>query len=566
MLRQLKIKNFAIIEEQSIDFKQGLNIIMGETGAGKSIIIDSLLLLAGARSNTDQVRKGEIKAVIEAIFILEEGHPIHQLLKELELDSFGGELIIRREISAKGGNRSFINDTPVQVNDLKKVGSLIIDFHGQHQHQSLLNRDNHINIIDRLIRNINIIDTYQNAYKDLSVACKALTKNLSLEKELNEKQSFRKFQFDEISKVDPQIDEDQTIENELKKLENAEWIVGSSKKLYADLYAGAGSVLETLTDAAKITKELEKYETTFNDYTQEINSAIISLTEVAKFANNYAGDIEFSPEKIESLRQRSKEIKNLCKKYGSIERVLELKAELEEQLNLTENFEEQIKQLEKEIEKKSVIAGEAAGKLSSERQNTAKAFEASIENSLKNLGIDNPAFRVDFSRNKSDDMLTGKIDGTKYKLNHSGVDQIEFLISTNKGEELKALADVASGGEISRVMLAIKSIIADISDVSVLVFDEIDSGISGRIAQKAGLVMKSLSKNRQILAITHLPQIAALGDNNIFVQKYEKNGRTVSVASILSEEEVTNEVAKLLGGEKINENHLSTAKELMKIA
>ena len=175
-------------------------------------------------------------------------------------------------------------------------------------------------------------------------------------------------------------------------------------------------------------------------------------------------------------------------------------------------------------------------------------------------------YLVDFSRNKSDDMLTGKIDGTKYKLNHSGVDQIEFLISTNKGEELKALADVASGGEISRVMLAIKSIIADISDVSVLVFDEIDSGISGRIAQKAGLVMKSLSKNRQILAITHLPQIAALGDNNIFVQKYEKNGRTVSVASILSEEEVTNEVAKLLGGEKINENHLSTAKELMKIA
>lgn len=565
MIKKLNIKNFAIIESQVIDFRTGLNIIMGETGAGKSLLIDSMLLLAGGRSSTDQIRHGEKKSVIEATFEFPAEHPIFNLLNEFELDNFGTEIIIRREISQKSATRCFINDSPVQVNDLKNFGNLIFDFHDQHQHQSLLNKENHIQIIDNLVLNKSLFDDYQNNYQQLLEINNKLRKTIALEKELREKESFRKFQFEEIKKVDPKENEDTELEHELQILENSEFILEKANEINYELYSKDSSVYEILNRLIKNSQELAKYDESFNEYAQELNTALISITEVAKYAGDFTSEIEFSPDKAESIRLRLKELKNLQKKYGSIEAILNLKNELESQLKLTENFQEEIKRIEEEYQTQFQMTFKSALLLSQARKETSINFSNSIVESLKNLGIENGMFDVKFNSENIANGLTGLMDGNKIKINENGFDSLEFMISTNKGESLKPLSDVASGGEISRVMLAIKSIIADISDVPVMIFDEIDSGISGRIAQKAGIMMKKLASARQIIAITHLPQIAALADNAIFVRKSESDSRTFSEAKSLEINELEIEVAKLLSGEDVSPHHINSAKLLMNI-
>lgn len=564
MIKKLEIKNFAIIDSQIIDFTNGFNIILGETGAGKSLLIDAMLLLAGSRASADLVQKDQKKAIIEGTFEIDLSNEVFRLIDELNLDSLDSVLIIRREISHKGINRCFINDSPVQVSDLKRFGSLIFDFHGQHQHQSLLDKEKHLEIIDNLIIDKSIFQNYSDEYNKALELDSKLKNIKSQEREFKEKESFRRFQFEEINKINPLENEDKSLEAELELLENAEWIVATSNDLNYDLYSKEGSLIEVLNDAIKKTLSLSKFESNFNIYSNELKTALVSITEVANFARDYSNSIDYNPDKVESARIRLKELKSLQKKYGSIESIIELKKQLEEQLNITENFHERINSIKKELDISVQNAFSYAVNLSNHRKSVALDFSSSIINSLKNLGIENGNFKVNFDYEVSESGIFYKYEDKSVRLSPSGIDAVEFMLSTNLGEAMKPLTEVASGGEISRIMLAIKSIVADISKIPVMIFDEIDSGISGRIAQKAGIAMKNLAEKRQIIAITHLPQIAALAQHAIYVKKSELDTRTISESKVLNIDELQIEVAKLLAGENINQHHLNTAKELMK--
>src|SRR3989339_751270 len=454
MLKSLLIKNFALIDSLEIEFSRGLNIITGETGAGKSVIVEALLMALGERASADLIREGEKKAVIEGVFNLPNKSSINILLEENQID-LNDELLIRRELSDKGNSRCFINDSPVNLALLKKIGDMLVDFHGQHDHQLLLNRETHIILLDLVADIENIKDEYLILFNSLNENIhhlRELRKNESL---LKTKEESLRFELNEIEKINPKPDEE-----------------------------------------------------------------------------------------------------NL----------------LEQELNLIINFDDEINELEKVIINLKKQAGEKASKLSEMRKNTSLKLDKSVVQTLKTVGIENSVFRTVISNTELENDSSTSLretevsvitNGKAYIAKPDGIDDVEFFISTNKGETPKPLANIASGGEISRVMLALKSIVADSDKLPILVFDEIDIGISGRIAQKVGTTMKELSSNHQIIAITHLPQIAALGDRNIRVEKSTKQGRTLINCKLISEKEKVEEIAKLLSGEKITDTSLKTASELI---
>ena len=566
MLITLTIKNFVLIDSLEMDFDRGLNIITGETGAGKSIMIDALSILLGERASSDMVRTGEKKAVIEAVFKLKKDNIIFDLLKDNDLDSEDDEIIIRRELLAKGSSRSFLNDSPVKLNLLKTFGNHLVDFHGQHDHQQLLSKDSHINILDIPAKIDKQLAKYQQEFAQLKDMVNELNDLVAREQSMRAKEDIQRFELEEIEKVNPQINEEADLEAELKLLQNSESLFEMSSEVYTQLYSGDDSVHDMLNKVKIQLENLKEIDPEFTEFLSECKSALISADEIAQFAGSYKDNIEFNPQKIEYIRSRLHELSGLRKRYGTYEAIFEKKVQLENDLNLITNFDAEITGLKKRINAQKTIAGKTAGNISKTRYSTAKSFEKNIVNSLETMGIDNSVFNVDFALRLAEDNANNQItvvfNDKEYLADSSGIDQIEFLISTNKGESPKPLAETASGGEISRVMLAVKSIAAESDNLPMLVFDEIDKGISGRIAQKVGLTMKKLAENHQIIAITHLPQIAALGDKNIYVEKHEGAERTTASAVTLDESSKLREIAKMLSGETISESALESAAEL----
>ncbi|MFP4368668.1 MAG: DNA repair protein RecN [Candidatus Kapaibacterium sp.] len=566
MLKKLQIKNFAIIREQDIEFTPGLNIITGETGSGKSILIDALIIALGGRASADFVRKGENKSVIECLFSMEGSHPVHRILEENELDSFADELIIRREISSRGISRAFVNDSPVQVSTLKELGGYLIDFHGQHDHQSLLRPESHIDILDSAFNSSELKKIIYDIFRQINSAIKELKNLKGKEILLREKAEFNRLKLKEIEEADPKAGEYDDLEHELSKLSNAEFLHSLTNELFNNLHYSDLSVNNRLSEAAGSLRTLYEIDSDFEVYIKELDSAIVSIKEVARFCKEYSDGIIFDPHRIEEIRVRLQKLKSLTKKYGSIDSAIELSESLKNDLSLMENFETQIKLIKDRIDNLSHSAGRIAFELSNARKAASIKLKETIQATLKQLGIENAVFETEFGNEKTDgisyDHPAALIDGKPYKLSGKGIDKIEFLISTNAGETPKPLTNVASGGEISRIMLALKSLIAERDNMPVMVFDEIDTGISGRIAQKAGQAMKKLAQKHQILAITHLPQIAALGDHNISVFKVEEEGKTYARSTVLRNAEKLNEIAKLIGGEDISEAVLKSAREL----
>jgi DNA repair protein RecN (Recombination protein N) len=568
MIASIKIQNFILIDNLELNFSPGLNIITGETGSGKSMLISALILLFGERAGSDYVRYGENKALIEAI-LLTNNSEIINLLKENDIEIFESEIIIRREISSKGNTRNFINDSPVNLNTLKRLGELFIDFHGQHDHQALLNPENHIKIFDRTANYLNLLNEYSESYNLLKEKVSEFNSLKSKEKSLLQKIDYQRFTLDEINKTNPLENEDSILEKELNIAQNAEKIFVLTNEIFEKLYNDDSSAFTLLSSSMKNLNELSEFDISFREFQTELEASKISMKEIASAAKSYSDAIEFNPQKIEEIRSRLYQLKLLQKKYGSLNDILELKAKIELELSLIDNFDFEIDNLKIEIKSLQKKCGDFANKLSSERKNFALVVEKNVIDNLENMGIANAGFKVQitnnivFSKNEIDSL--GNIDGKFYSLNQYGIDELEFLISTNKGEVLKSLSEVASGGEISRVMLSLKSLVAKSDTIDTMVFDEIDNGISGRIAQKVGLVMDDISKYRQIIAITHLPQIAALGDINVSIEKKEINERAISSARILNDEEKLYEIAKMLSGDEITEAGLQSAVELIKI-
>ncbi len=572
MLKSLTIKNYALIDELTVDFANGLDIITGETGAGKSIIIDALSLILGERATAEAIRTGADKAVVEGIFSISDNRKLHALLQEQELEA-ADELIVRREVSAKGTSRCLVNDSVVPLAVLKKIGEQLVDLHGQHEHQSLLRTETHIEMLDEYAGVGDLLEEYRTAYRTLRAVSQEIQSVLAREAQLNEKRDLYTFQQQEIDAIAPQPGEDEQIEAELKILENVEKLVSATSLLYEMLYDGETSAHDLLSKAAKQLEELARIDARFEEYARECRSAETIVNEVAKFVHQYSASVEFSPERLEKLRQRLGVLFSLKRKYGgTLEAALAHRQRIEQELATAENVETTLQKLREKREAERAACARLALQLSSRRREASRKLDREIVHELTALGIPNARFttqmrRQQLSTDGSEDEEYVLIEKEKVRIHARGYDDVEFFISTNLGEDVKPLTKVASGGEVSRIMLALKSVLAKADRLPVMIFDEIDVGVSGRIAQAVGLSMKNLSQHHQIIAITHLPQIAGLADEHFVVEKVEeKKGsvrRTTTTIRKLTRDERVREVARLLSGAEVTEAGLKSARELM---
>jgi DNA repair protein RecN (Recombination protein N) len=564
MIKTLAIKDYILIDKIKIQFESGLNIITGETGVGKSIIIDAMNLLIGEKASTDIIRSGSEKAIIEGIFDVSDNQNVINFLGENNYD-ISDELIIRREILRKGTSRSFINDSPASLSHLKELGKFLIDLHGQHEHQSLLRTETHIHLLDNFGNLEKLIDEYRTYYFKLKELFAKLDELKNIESSTKEKKDLYEFQAKEIDAVNPKPNEIDELQNKLNILENSERLYEATSRIYETLYESEFAVYDQLIKVRNLIDDLSRIDKTFSELKNDISSAISIVDELAKFIQSYNSRIEFNPELLEEYRERLGSLILLAKKYGgSLEAVIEHRNKIEKELQLAENFEEEIQKIEDEIEDVRKLCSDAAVRLSEKRREVAEKISKSIVTILKDLGINNAKFDVVFRNKKSDNPRSFvKLGNEYYEATPFGFDDVEFYISTNPGEELKPLAKVASGGEISRIMLALKTILAKSDKLPLMVFDEIDVGISGRIAQKVGKALRNLSEYHQIIAITHLPQIAGFANAHYVVEKKIKDGRAISTIRKLNDEERVYEIAKLISGEEITPASLESAKELI---
>jgi DNA repair protein RecN (Recombination protein N) len=565
MLKNLFIKNVALIEELAIEFGSGLNIITGETGAGKSILLGALGMVLGERTSADVVRKGADKAVIEAVFDATNNKRVEALLVANQIDTTD-EMILRREISAKGHSRCFINDSPATLSLLAAVGAMSIDLHGQHEHQSLLNVDSHLRLLDDYGGLGGLLEDYQKIFATLKHSKAELDALRSKEKELRERRNFYTYQIKEIDAVAPQPDEYEELEQEQNILENSEDLFSATDSLYELLYGADDSVHNRLVKARNILQDLSRIDKTFSESAADAQSAQALVDEITKFVQRYNAGIDFNAERLEEVRERLSALISLKKKYGNtIADVVNYRKKIGEEVALAENFEDAIEKLEKQIKSERDALSEIAIQLSQKRKETAKKLSRVIVQELKTLGIEQGKFEVDFNYmpDAHGDLF---IEKKRYTAFANGGDLAEFLISTNLGEDPKPLVKVASGGEVSRVMLALKTVLAKSERLPILVFDEIDTGVSGKIAQAVGFSMKDLSRYHQIVAITHLPQIAAMADWHFSVKKVTSKQRTISTVETLSPEEHVKEVARLLSGSDITAAAIKSAQELVDAA
>ena len=567
MLKSLLIKDYALIENIQVEFGKGLNIITGETGAGKSILIDAMGLLLGERASTEVVRKGSEKSIVEGIFDIEGNKKVQRLLTQNEID-FSSELIVRREVSLKGTNRCFLNDTPVALNIIKETGDLLVDLHGQHEHQSLLRVETHIDLLDDVANHTNLLEEYRKSFVQLNSLLKDIRDLRQKEDQIKEKKDLYEFQIKEIDEVSPEPEEDNRLESELNILENSAKLLASTNEIYQSVYENEDSIQDRIADVKNKLTELSKIDKSFSEKVNESETVIAILNDISSFVRTYKDRIDLDPEKLEEKRNRIGAINLLKKKYGgTIKSILAHREKIGGEFDLAENFSGKIISLENEIESLRINCGKIAAKISNNRKATSKKVKKEVEEALKNLGISDSCFEIKIENGKleTDSEAYLIVDGKKFKCDTNGIDFIEFFVSTNTGEDPKPLVKVASGGEVSRIMLALKSILAKSDKLPILIFDEIDTGVSGRIAQKVGQTLKSLASFHQIIAITHLPQIAGLSDLHFAVEKKKSGDRVISSIRKLNDDESIKEVAKLMSGEKITEAALNGAKELMNI-
>jgi DNA repair protein RecN (Recombination protein N) len=563
MLKTLEIKDYALIEHINVEFGKEFNIITGETGAGKSILIDSMGLLLGERASTEVIRKGANKTIVEGIFNVEGNKQVSSLLNENDTD-FYPELILRREISLKGANRCFVNDTPVALSVVKELGNLLVDLHGQHEHQSLLRSETHIDYLDDFGNYSGLLAQYKNSYYDLIKIEKEIKSLKENEETLKEKKEIYEFQIKEIDNVSPEKGEEERLNEELKILESSETLAGLSSEIYETLYDSEQSVHDAIVKVKNDLSELSNIDKAFEESSNEAETILALVNDIASFVRSYKSQINLDPTQIDELRERLGAITMLKKKYGgSIKSILEHRKKIGEEFDLADNVSERLEELNKKIKEQRVSTGKLAKNITKKRKETAVKIKKSIIDSLKTLGISHPNFQTNIVNEFAEEGNYLTVDEKSYKCSAKGMDYVEFFISTNLGEDPKPLVKVASGGEVSRIMLSLKSTLAKSDKLPLLIFDEIDVGVSGRIAQKVGSALKELAAYHQVIAITHLPQIAGLADYHYKVEKISLEKRVVSSITKLTDEDRIEEIAKLMSGEEVTEEGIRSAKQLM---
>ncbi|KPU28100.1 DNA repair protein RecN [Caloranaerobacter sp. TR13] len=556
MLLELNIRDFIIIEKMKINLDKGFNIITGETGSGKSIIIDALNILLGGRASKDYIRTGCNKAFIEGLFYLEKLENIKSILDEYGIEvEQDNMLLISREIFSSGKSISRINGRVVTLSMLNKLTKKLVDLHGQHEHQSLLLAENHIELLDSLGKeNINnLVFSVKNEFDKLKKLINRLKEIGIDEMEKERKIDLLKFQLSEIDSAELKIDEEEKIVNELSLLSNAEELLNTVNSIVecinsSDYYKT--SLLDQINSISKNLNKIAKYNNKLKEYNDIIETIYYQLKDIATDLRLYQETIEYDPAKISLLEERLDLINNLKRKYGNtIEEILNYRDKIAYELEIILNNEEEIKKIKQEIFSVEEQLNLICEKLTKERKLIGKHIETEITKQLEELNLKNVKFKVNFEKL---DCFTEK-----------GLDKVEFLIATNPGEPLKPLNKIVSGGELSRVMLAIKTILADVDNIPCLVFDEIDTGISGKTAMIVGEKIRNIAKSHQVICITHLPQIAVLGDVHFYIEKKEIKGKAAAKINKLSYEERIGEISRLLGGTKITEMTKKLAEEML---
>jgi len=561
MLIQLTISNFAIIGHLEIHFKPGLNILSGETGAGKSIIINAVNLILGGRASAELIRSGAEEARVEALFQVPLPSPVSPVLEQMDIP-FQGELLIKRHLSREGRNRIVINGTMATLQMLARLGQMMISVSGQHEHQLLLKPENHLPLLDDFSDLVEEREDLRNAF-DEHQALKE--KQEALKKEIRDKedrQDLARFQREEIEKAALQPGEDTALEVEKKRLLYAEKLMEEIGEAYGALYERDGSVLSSLSQSVRRLEKGAEVEERLKAIVKALGSAKAEIEDSAMELRELQRGIVIDPRRLEEAEERLQLIRKLKRKYGaSIEEILLLKDRLAEQMENLDQRREELGHLESRIQEMEKALVSKAILLSRKRRHAAGRFEDSVKEELALLSLGGTRFEVHFQ--DSVESLKAEQEELLRRLRAEGLDRVEFLLSPNVGEDLKPLSKIASGGELSRIMLAAKSILARTSSVETIVFDEVDSGIGGATAEVVGDKLRSLAEYHQILCITHLPQIASKGKAHFMVEKQVLDGRTRTVISELDHEERVREIARLLAGKKISQKAVAHARELL---
>lgn len=560
MLKQLLIKDYALIDHLTISFGPGLNIMTGETGAGKSIIIGALGLLLGERAKTDIIRQNQPVAVVEGTFQLSDDFDSSDFQEYLNNNR---DLLLRREIHSSGRSRCFINDSPVSNTILSKLGDLLIDLHGQHEHQALLKTDRHLDYLDNFGVDRSIREKIKETFKTYQSLSKQLESQREKETFLKEKRDLLEFQVQEIETVNPEPGEESTLEAEEKILRNTEKIHQSASEIAELLYDGENAVAERLARTEKILAGLKEVDQPFENWLNHCESARIAVEDIAKQFQAYAAKIEFSPQHLEEIRERLGQFSRLKKKYGGeMDQVFEFYEKTKKELNQIQTIDSEIKNLEDELNLAVASLTKDVRKLSEVRMAAADQLEKRVVSALEELGLKNGKFEIHITQKESDSSPI-IIDNKRCSVTSKGIDHVEFYISLNPGQDCKPLAQIASGGEISRIMLALKTVLAESDDVPIMVFDEIDTGISGRIARVVGNKLEDVSSRHQIICITHLPQIASMGRSHISVRKMVRDNQSRTTVKTITDQDRIKEIAQLLGGEQVTESVMQSARELL---
>ncbi len=562
MLKFLHIRNFALAEDLQIEFRPGLNILTGETGAGKSILVGAIAAVLGGRVYTEVIRTGFDRAFVEAIFDARNLPPLKALLESKGIAA-AEELFLRREIALSSGSRAFINDAPVTVATLAEVGDLLLDIHGQHEHQSLLRRETHRHFLDALGQLSPYLQTVAGKFAQLKSLEKSLHDLQQRQQELNSKYDLYEFQFQEIEKAVLKSGEEEELLRERKLLSNAEKLFAVSAQLNTLFSEGEFNLIAAMGQAEHHLRELGDFADDLKKLGEEFSGARIVVEEASRSIEEFQNRLEFDPRRLDEVESRLNLIAQLKKKYNAtVEEILQYQQRIKEDMSLRENFDFEIEKLQKQLQGALNDYYQAAAELSRQRQTVAGEMEQAVQEILSTLGMPDIGFQVSIERIE-DSRGIFRENGKCFYADEFGVDQLEFYISPNPGEDFKPLNKIASGGEISRIMLALKSILAGVDEVPTLVFDEIDQGVSGRIAQAVGRSIYRLSKSHQILCITHLPQIASHGESHYSVEKYVENERTFTRIIALGENQRVEEIARLIAGEKISDSALKSARQLI---
>lgn len=549
MLKSLYIKNYALIDSLEIDFEQGFSVITGETGAGKSIILGALGLIVGQRADAKTIKMGESKCVIEGIFNI-SAYDLKAFFTEREID-YDEICILRRELMSSGKSRAFINDTPVTLADLKELGNRLIDIHSQHQNLMLGDNQFQMHVVDALAGNANLLKEYNQIYTIYKDSVKKLKNLQDAITKSRQEEEYLRFQYTALDEAALKEGEQEELEAELEMLNHAEDIKSGLYKINILLSDDEHGIVAALKESLSVTHSLSKMYNRSEEMQQRLDTAYIDLKDLSSEVERMAGDIEFNPERLAFVEERLNKIYSLQKKYNidTVAGLLALKYEINKKLENIDSFDQQLKEQQQEVAENKEKVDLLASKLSSKRKSAIKPMEETLTKKTSVLGMPNIRFECNISPKQEADI--------------TGIDNLEFLFSANKNVRLQPVSEIASGGEISRLMLCLKSMIAGATALPTIIFDEIDTGVSGEIADKMGQIMQEFGQSMQVIAITHLPQIAAKGRAHYMVYKTDDEKTTTTNLRKLSDKERLEEIARMLSGASLTDAAIQNARVML---